>query len=110
MSSFFERHPGADEVPELIQRRTYFPHDNLLLILLIDAFGLFRYIRNRKAAGLAKRASNVLRLAQENRNLEQELKEMAERLEAAEKRSKELLAKQSNPVTPNEEPEPADKE
>jgi len=55
---------------------------------------------------LSKRASNVLKLTQEKKDLEKELKEMAERLEAIEKRSQELLARQSNPTTPNDQSPP----
>lgn len=65
-----------------------------------------RSFRARKAAALSKRASNVLKLTQEKKDLEKELKEMAERLEAIEKRSQELLARQSNPTTPNDQSPP----
>jgi hypothetical protein len=59
------------------------------------------HIRARKAAALSKRASNVLKLTQEKQNLEQELKEMAERLEAIEKKSQELKARGGDPTPPN---------
>lgn len=41
-----------------------------------------------------KRASNVMRLSQENENLKAELKAMSDRLEAAERRREELARKE----------------
>ncbi|PVG02719.1 hypothetical protein CPB86DRAFT_537191 [Serendipita vermifera] len=61
---------------------------------------------NKKAAALSKRASNVLKLTQEKQDLERELKEMAERLEAIEKRSQELMTRQGNPNSPGESAPP----
>jgi outer membrane murein-binding lipoprotein Lpp len=40
-----------------------------------------------KSEKIQKRASNVMKLAQENKNLEAELKALTDRLEAAEKRA-----------------------
>ncbi|CAG7845952.1 SubName: Full=Uncharacterized protein {ECO:0000313/EMBL:CCA71070.1} [Serendipita indica DSM 11827] len=51
------------------------------------------------AAAVSKRASNVLKLTQENKDLERELKEMAERLEAIERKSQELKTRQGSPTT-----------
>lgn len=69
---------------------------------LFGASDIHNPIRARKAAALSKRASNVLKLTQEKQNLEQELKEMAERLEAIEKKSQELKARGGNPTPPSD--------
>ena len=49
--------------------------------------------RRQQREALSKRASFVLKLTQEKEGLERELKEMADRLEAIEKRSQGLIAK-----------------
>jgi predicted transcriptional regulator len=67
--------------------------------LLSVTYSRFIFNRARKQAALSKRASNVLKLTQENQDLEKELKEMAERLEAIEKRSQELAKSQGSPPT-----------
>ncbi|KIM87011.1 hypothetical protein PILCRDRAFT_294915 [Piloderma croceum F 1598] len=46
-----------------------------------------------ETAKVQKRASNVLKLAQENEKLKMELKAMSDRLEAAERRREELAKK-----------------
>ncbi|KII88602.1 hypothetical protein PLICRDRAFT_176172 [Plicaturopsis crispa FD-325 SS-3] len=50
---------------------------------------------NPEAEKVQKRASNVLKLAQENEKLKAELQAMTDRLEAAERRRKELASKHS---------------
>jgi outer membrane murein-binding lipoprotein Lpp len=52
-----------------------------------------------RTAKVQKRASNVLKLAQENEKLKLELKAMSDRLEAAERRREEL-ARKVNGVDP----------
>lgn len=52
-------------------------------------------VRSRRAEKVQKRASNVLKLAQENEKLKAELQAMTDRLEAAERRRKELASKHS---------------
>ena len=47
--------------------------------------------RQEKSEKIQKRASNVMKLAQENKNLEAELKALTDRLEAAEKREGKLM-------------------
>jgi outer membrane murein-binding lipoprotein Lpp len=49
-----------------------------------------RLDRNEK---VQKRASNVLKLSQEHEKLKEELRAMTERLEAAERRQKEYMAR-----------------
>ena len=49
---------------------------------------IFSYFGSEKSEKIQKRASNVMKLAEENKNLEAELKALTDRLEAAEKRAK----------------------
>ncbi|EIW85065.1 hypothetical protein CONPUDRAFT_141808 [Coniophora puteana RWD-64-598 SS2] len=49
-----------------------------------------------QAEKVQKRASNVMKLAQENEKLKEELKAMTARLEAAERKRKELAAQSSS--------------
>jgi len=83
------------------------PKTHQFQLVLIDRrtfpdIASFSLIRNRKAAALSKRASNVLKLTQEKQNLEQELREMAERLEAIEKRAQELKARGDGGTPPDQ--------
>jgi len=61
-------------------------------------------IERQQREALSKRASSVLKLTQEKQDLERELKEMAERLEAIEKRSQQLMAKKDQ--NSHQQPQP----
>ncbi|KAJ7709960.1 hypothetical protein B0H17DRAFT_915578, partial [Mycena rosella] len=55
---------------------------------------------NPESDKVKKRASNVLKLSQENEKLKAELKAMSDRLEAAEKRREQLARKQQQVMEP----------
>ena len=61
--------------------------------ICVDAISLCRLDK------VQKRASNVLKLAQENEKLKEELRAMNERIEAAERRQKELRQQRGSDAT-----------
>ncbi|TRM59344.1 hypothetical protein BD626DRAFT_508048 [Schizophyllum amplum] len=58
-----------------------------------DLFSIIGTPPSEETAKVSKRASNVLKLAEENDKLNEQLKAMTERLEAAERRRAELAKK-----------------
>jgi len=68
------------------------PASELDLTLSLDSI-LGGDTSDPETAKVHKRASNVLKLAQENEKLKEELKMMSDRLEAAERKREELLRK-----------------
>ncbi|KAJ6596836.1 hypothetical protein DFH09DRAFT_1132858 [Mycena vulgaris] len=55
---------------------------------------------NPESEKVKKRASNVLKLSQENEKLKEELKAMSDRLEAAERRREQLAKRQQQVMEP----------
>ncbi|KZT26253.1 hypothetical protein NEOLEDRAFT_1063236 [Neolentinus lepideus HHB14362 ss-1] len=74
----------SPNLPELPKHELEFSFDSLLNNNSGD------FVSGPEVERVQKRASNVLKLAQENEKLNAELKAMTERLEAAERKRKEL--------------------
>jgi len=94
------RHADAAPIPRNTERLSpslpEIPAPDLDLSLDFDLdsiIGSADKTANPEVAKVQKRASNVLKLAQENEKLKAELKAMSDRLEAAERRREELARK-----------------